>query len=370
MTGRVVLPRQCTRRHLLVAGLGLPALVVACRSNRGSRSREPTALDGEGLAQMLLRQRPFAPMDVSLFDPSAYSVGPPLVPASGAVAPDEPIEAELGRVLAARPSPGAALTTGLATYASETARRLCPDTRLRAALAALAGTLGEPASTSLLESGDWERIIFGPLERGVAIAEAVTLGGESRRTMIVSDRYRSESPEALAPVLAHEALHHDEVASGEFEEAVAYALYTLVYAQFVRDNPSLVGTGTELIRALNTNLLIRLNPAHPGEAGLRVFAADNRPVLPGSRFREPDVASFFNLTYAWETRGNPLLAAYLALLANPGVTPPDSPRFDLATLRFIDDNLNPAVLSAQDLVVVARSLRLAVPAEPGRTGRR
>jgi hypothetical protein len=360
MMGTLSLPRRCTRRHLLVAGLGLPALVLACR---GSRGREPTEPNSDAVGRMLLSQRPFAPTDTALFDPSAYPTAPPLVPAPRTDHSDsvETIEGELHRVLTARRSPDAALAAGLATYASAAARRICPEARLRAALATLAGTLGEPVSAYLLESGNWERIVFGSLQGGGAIAETLTRKGEARRTIIVSDRYRFESPAVLAPVLAHEALHRDEQASGEFEEAAGYAIYTLIYAQFVRDDPALAGTGTALIRALNTNLLIRLNSAHPGEAGLRVFAPDNRPVLPGSRFDQPDIASFFDLTYAWPTPGNPLLARYLALLANPGVTHPAHPSFDLETLRFIDENLNSAVLDAQDLVAVARSLRLAVP---------
>jgi hypothetical protein len=174
--------------------------------------------------------------------------------------------------------------------------------------------------------------------------------------------------EALAAVLAHEALHHDELSSGEMEEAAAYALHTLVYGELVRDNPALAAQGTELTRGLNLNLLIRLNSARPGEPELRIFASDNRPVLPGSTCPYPDFASFFRLTYAWPTHGNPLLASYLARVANPGVVAPESPRFDLPTLLFLDENLNPAVLSAPDLIAIARALRLAVPVGTVRTG--
>jgi hypothetical protein len=47
---------------------------------------------------------------------------------------------------------------------------------------------------------------------------------------------------------------------------------------------------------------------------------------------------------------------------------PESPRFDLPTLLFLDDNLKPAVLSAPDLIAIARALRLAVPGGTARTG--
>jgi hypothetical protein len=156
------------------------------------------------------------------------------------------------------------------------------------------------------------------------------------------------------------------------EEAVASALESLVYMEMLLTDPSLAATPDQLTRLFNNPLAVsRLNSGPPGTAGLTLFVPggtdniDPTAVKPLTEFYEyyfvhgapggdPDFRER-------ETEGHQMLQEVLALLAWPGVTPPDDPDFDRATVEFVDQNH--AILSPAELVAVACILQLDVACE-------
>lgn len=97
-----------------------------------------------------LKQPPFAPTDISLFDPHIYENAPPLAPPSSGPTGEAEIRALLSSSLKERlgyrtKAQKKKVKKALATFDSANTKQVISDPRLRAALVSLTGTLGEPA---------------------------------------------------------------------------------------------------------------------------------------------------------------------------------------------------------------------------------
>lgn len=276
---------------------------------------------------------------------------------------------------------------GLAVYDNPLARQKIADPTLRAALAALTGTLGEPAIPYLLLQAPVAAIYFGIIisykdgvpESNVAAPYALPDG---TWVIVLDSLYRYDPFGAFSALLFHEALHIEAPRAGSGagikpdgvglpEEATAISLESLVYMQMLLTDPTLATLPDPLTRGANNHLtLVRLNSGVKGTDHLNLFIPrstvniDPLAVKPLTEFYMyyvrygydgSDEATWSKL----ETHGNPLLAAVLPALAEPGHLPPAHPDFDRTTLDFIDQNQ--AVLSPGQLIAVACILKLDVP---------
>jgi hypothetical protein len=329
--------------------------------------------------ELLASERPFAPTNRDLFlnfDNPAWTDVAPLDFPDGPAPSEEETKAALRALLQRRfPCAPDRMLDGIKVFDNPLVRQKVPEPTLRAALAALTGTLGEPAIDFVTYQSPVTLIHFGVyLLDGEGIpthVAGVYTYPDDTIQILIDRRYRYLPFTALSALLFHESLHAglDNDEAGLSEEAVASALESLVYMQMLLVDPSIATLPDDLTRfGGNHQAVVRLNSGPTGSDRLTLFVPesdqniDPLAVEPLTefytyylRYNAPDDADFAQR----ETTGNLLLQTVLVALAEPGAAPPTDPNFDQATLTFVDQNQ--AVLSPAELIAVACILQLNVP---------
>ena len=331
---------------------------------------------------LLANDRPFAPDDLELFHswdhPDWEDVPLPDSP-KGPALDEAEIRADLSDFLTKRfPCSPEDVRAGLAVYGDPVARHKLPDPTLRAALAALVGTLGEPAILHLLYEAPVTSIHFGvsflPEEDGASLRHAATwISLDGTQQIVVDRKDRFVHFGAFSALLFHEALHvsTDGEGAGEVEEVIALSLEALVYMDMLLTDPSIAQGDDWLTRSLNNHTaLLRLNSGPAGSDRMTLFVPDSEVTIDPTAV-EPitQFADLYNLIggredvdYAGrETPGNPLLQTVLNDLAESGESPPRDANFDVKTLDFLDRNH--ATLTAAEVIAVACILQLDIPCD-------
>ncbi len=342
-TRRVV----CMRRGLAVL-IGA-ALMVLLTAFSGAASAD-SATD-------LLKQKPFAPTDTTLFSPVIYD-GPPLVPAAERQFTEQSIRAELQSLLEQRfGASDARVNEALAVFDDNDTKQLVPDPRLRAGLVSLKGTVGAPAIGGIL-NGSFEAVRFADANELISpdiIAQVVTSTETNKPEILVNSKFQHEDFRQFSSVLAHESLHGDGIGGGQ-EELIANSIEAVVYGQMVSEDPQLALNGTKLTRRHNTQLMARLN-SRDAQGRLRLLTSTGN-VYPNGSIPLANFAAAFNLSVNPNTPGNAVLRQMLANVVGSGVTVPDNPDFDDATANLLDLNQN--ALSDAEVVRLAEILKLNV----------
>ena len=239
---------------------------------------------------------------------------------------------------------------------------IIPSPKLRAAVAALTGTFAEPAHDYLVSdqncTGEPASLVaFQPPPGRPELLARSTRADDGRLVISINPRLIGERIEHLMPVLAHEAIHCDDV-DGLFEEVAATAFDTLLYIELLVKFPELPFTGTELARELNIDALAMLNSGRLiPESGGVLPSAGLGPALPGS---DTDYRSFADLVAASYSRVSPndspaetIAVAYAGALAARTGMALDDP-FNLVYL----DELIARSFSADMLISLLETLGL------------
>lgn len=304
-------------------------------------------------ATELLRQPPFPPMDISLFVPEVYPDAPPLVPTAEGPADEATLRQQLNSLLVKRFGAGSPrVAEGLAIFDATSTKQIVPDPRLRAVLASLLGTAGEPSIDGTLD-GTYDIVRFGTPTNPYHIAEVVYFSDNTVQ-IIFDDKYQFEDFKLLTSVMAHEPLHRDPTVSNK-EELINGAIDTLVHGQVLLENPELATSGTELARILNTSVMAGIN-SRDTQGDLRLLTSTGN-IFPNGAVDIPYFAKGFE-PLGSDTPGNIVLRDTLVNVVGPGVTVPANPNFDDATLNLLDLNQN--ALSDAEVVRLAQILKLNV----------
>jgi hypothetical protein len=347
--------------------------------------------DDAAASTVLATKRPFAPANRDLFfsfDLADWADVAPIQLAKGPAPTEKETKEQLRTFLERRfPCTPQRVQDGLGVFADPIARQKIPDPTLRAALAALTGTFGEPAIHFLLYQAPVSTIHFGIVifnregfPQGSPATSHTLPDGTEAMVFDVRDRFNPFG--TFSALLFHEALHVEYPRAvpadgdkpdrvGLPEEATAVALESLIYMQMLLTDPTLATLPDPQTRGGNNRLaLARLNSGVAGTDRLNLFVPgsgvdiDPTTAAPVTEFYEYYAVTSHETARGpeWhdlETHGNALLAAALPALAESGHTPPAKPDFDRATLDFIDQN--EAVLSPGQLIAVACILQLDVP---------
>jgi hypothetical protein len=328
----------------------------------------PTAASAASSNEILLA-RPLVPTDLTLLQNHVYPGGGPMTPAPG----NGPSVAQASSMLDAYekvefPSDPATRAQAMAVFNDPTAKSKITSPSLRAALAALTGTIAESAIGYVLHHTEpstaqsVSAVRFGSTPN--PSATAMFVGHE----IIFNQRYKGENPFTFVRIMAHEPLHGGEATSSNsnYEEAVNSSLDDLVYLRQISRHPGLARLGTELARVNNINGMWRLNGGLGSRLGL--FATNaNRAIFPNS----PTDHS----TSWWEdadngdtttTPGNPILPRYLARIHTPGVPTCAGATNNKALINCIDKQGNAGLTSAE-LVKAAKAMKLNTNLERRRT---
>ena len=354
-----------------------PAAAVPCDP--------PRPVDDERASEILAAERPFAPTNRDLFytfdHPDWADAAPPESPEGPGLSEEETRDVLRSFLERRFPCSPARISDGMGTYDDAVAREKFPEPTLRAALAALTGTLGEPAIEFLLYRTPVTLVNFGIfVESGTGLpgrVAGVNASPDGTVRVVVDRRFRFLPFGAFSALLAHEALHTglDGDAAGLPEEAVATAVEALVYMEMLLTDSALARLPDELTR-FNSNhmVLVRLNSGPPGSDRLTLFVPDS-DVNVDPLAVEP-LTEFYEYYFRYsapadpefrerETEGNWLLREVLRGLAEPDESAAINANtdFDEETLEFADRNQ--AVLSPADLIAVACILELDVPCDEG-----
>lgn len=347
--------------------------LVLCALALGASAQAQTANE-------LLRGRPFAPNDRGLFSNLYYPDTPADVPATGTTLTEQQGRAALQSYLQVEyPGDTTAQNAALAVYDNTTAKQKIPEPSLRAALAALKGTIANGAVNVVLNAKTSmgnpliARVRYGGLPTTVIARTSFSVftpGDDEQFEIIFNRRFQYESPFLFTSVWAHETLHSDKVGA-LYEEAANTSFQGLIYLRQLARHPALATPGTELARVSNSWALARLNSGLGSRLGL-YKTNGGRPLFVGS----PSVPETSWLDWLEQriyagfahtaTPGNALLGQYLANTHIPGAPTCSGAQFSKPLLDCIDANGNGG-LSPAELVAAARALKLKVVGSGGDT---
>jgi hypothetical protein len=196
-----------------------------------------------------------------------------------------------------------------------------PDRDVRAGVAALTGTVAEPAIHELVDGGSITTLGHGtPDGRGRIVGRR---GSDAHR--VLNDRYRHEHVGLVAGPLAHEILCHPEPRC-DAEEKLLHGVLAMVHMQLLARAPRLAGLGTELTRRINSMTLSLFNSRRPGSPRFTLIAPDGPGTIPGGRpsMQTPDFWSIPFLTGHPEPV--PVPSAVIEVLGRLGVHVQDGVR--------------------------------------------
>lgn len=158
----------------------------------------------------------------------------------------------------------------LARYDDAATQQRVPHHRVRAGLLLLTGTSGQDAIDALLAPTTRDGLAIQPVQvvplvrtHGVfSYVQSRPLSGTL--TIVVDSEIAGGPLEAIAVVLAHEAVHVGLEAGSAAEETLAMALDTRVYEELLLWDPSLARVPAPLIRQQNRLLLALRNSGRYG----------------------------------------------------------------------------------------------------------
>jgi hypothetical protein len=340
--------------------------------------RLPTS--DEQAREILATQRPFEPTNLDFFysfEHPAWLDVKPIDFVDGPALTEQETKEALREFLERRfPCDPDRVKDGLTVFTDPIARMKAPEPAMRAALASLIGTVGEPAILHVLNGSPVTLIHFGVvLQRGSGLPSRPGIAydlTDGTRQIVLDRRFRFAPFASFAPLLFHEVLHTgvDNDIAGLIEESVASALESLVYMEMLLTDPSLAAIPDERTRLNNNPMAVaRLNSGPAGSSDLTLFVPGGTTNI--NPITVEPLTEFYEYYFVYsapegdaefrerETEGNTLLQDVLELLAEPGVTPPADADFDQATAQFVDQNQG--VLTAAELIAVACILELDVP---------
>jgi hypothetical protein len=301
-------------------------------------------------AEDILKQPPFEPTDVDLFDPGVYSGASSPQPDPSGPTDEATLRQQLSDLLEQRyPTSTKNVKKALTIFDDADTKAIVPDPRLRAALVALKGTAGEPAIIGVLD-GTYGRVYFGTPPCGCnPIAEVSPAPpGSDKPEIVFNQRYQYEDFRLLASTMAHEPMHRDLNISKK-EELISNSIDTLVYGQFLLEYPELATSGTELARAKNTKLMARLN-TRDANGKLRLFTSQGN-IFPGGNFVPYFAAPFEPLGN--DTTGNKVLYRELKKVVGKVSK---KVNFDDKTLLLLDSRQ--VLFTDSEIVQLAQILKL------------
>jgi hypothetical protein len=322
----------------------------------------------------ILLSRPLVPMNTALFDPFYFPDAPPFQSINGQDLGEAQASQALDAYLAAEfPGDGSAQARAKSVFADPVAQTKIPSPSLRAALAALTGTIAEPAIDFILHAqvGGQPQVTDirwadpSAFPNTSAVAEVKTVGSSGQFYIQFNNAYRGEDPFLFVSRMAHEPLHQDAQVAN-IEEATNNSFEGLIYLHQLVHHPELAAEGTHLSRSSNSKALPRLNSGTGTQLGLFASNGDMPIFGAGSIDKDTSWTKFFTNGDMTTTQGNALLGAYLANIHTSAGSPCPSQTFDQALLECIDKEGNGG-LSDADLVAAANALALKTDVEATRS---
>jgi hypothetical protein len=320
---------------------------------------------GQNKERFTLARRAFRPTDVTLFPTYVEPTGRNGNTASSDI-PEATVTSSFTTFMQRKVTAGlitdAQRQQAINLYNNATVRGIVPNANLRAALASLVGTVGEPAIDSMINGDNptgkpWTVIDFSSETRNnTLVAETLLRTDTNRLRTLFKEEYRGEPFQALAGYIAHETLHTDFNA-GQQEEIIANVVENMIYAQHVLGFRGWVFSNTQLTQQGNAELMALLNSGQQVFPRVGLLAARN--LNPGNKVfhngttNDVSFEAFIRRQYVernfgdFNSAGNATWQKMYTLIT--GRT--DTATFDRTTLSRIDQS--------QQIVTDRNAIRLA-----------
>lgn len=332
--------------------------------------------NGTAVSDFTMTRRGFKPTNVNLFTKDAFPTA--TIPANAPVQAysEAQIKSELQVFLQKKINAGklsvAEATSTFALFSSAQTKAIIPDPKIRAGLLSLAGTSASGAINTILTSANqsgkpYAKVDFDASFTGAFAAASGNANGT--RVIKITPGMKGESFQAIGSLLAHEAIHQDNV-NGQNEEVLAETARTVSWAENVLIDPTLTQKNTPLVRANNTLLLAMLNSGNTSfpKAGLtsapqlqptstavasKVFVGGSEKYLSFDNFTRTN-AALTGISDV-DTVGNTYLTSFVSKTNKSNVT---GNGFTRNTRDLID--ANQAAISNTDSVKLASILKLNI----------
>lgn len=290
---------------------------------------------------------------------------------------EEDARAALQRFLELRKLSPERVASTVARFDDPAVQIVIPAPNLRAALLMLSDW--DPYQVTLAaildgvnESGHrFETVDFRPLEFGAAIATLQVAYGTGAPRLLISDRYRNETPQQLIPVLVHESMH-DGVDNSFEEEIIAGLLDSLTYAEILTLDPDAAITGTELAAYNNVQLFALINSIGRrggGYVGVVTSLDGDAYVGPGLEAFDADSIRDGIASDSWYaqlprggSQGGAVLEALLARFPESAALA-TTRRFSEEAIAVVDVGIG-LVLTPRKVRAIAVDLGLSLASEP------
>lgn len=217
-----------------------------------------------------LTRRGFKPSNINLFTKDAFP--------NATTAPNAPVTSytettmknDLQAFLQKKKNAGkitsSQMTDAMNKFSAASTKAIVPDPKVRAALFSLVGTSESGAIDAILTSSNQSGKPFKNVDFNSAVTGSYassTGNPDGTRSLKLSPSIKGESFQAIGSIIAHEALHQDNV-NGQNEEVLADTARTTAWAENLLIDPSLANKNTLLVRDNNTLLLAMLNSGNNG----------------------------------------------------------------------------------------------------------
>ena len=332
---------------LVPTGTTLSVARASFQSNMAGAATADVASDLTQLAAFLA-SHPLQPGKPAVVDPGVQA------PVTAEDRDPTAVRNALGALLDRRGASSASRQAVLDRYDSIPPAAV-PSPKLRAALAALAGTFAQPALDSLFTNNNCTGqpvalIAFQPPPGNPALLGQSTRQADGRRVISINPVLEGERIEDLMSMVAHEAIHCDNF-DGRYEEIAATAFDSFLYLGVLVTDPSLATAGTLLSREFNIDAIALINSGrrYPESVGV-LPSVGTTQVLPGTASPAAAFADYVAASYP-EIQQNdspeePLARAYSDALAAIAGIPPGPP-FNLTFLdQLLGAAMDPNILAA------------------------
>jgi hypothetical protein len=243
---------------------------------------------GVSLNAFSLANRDFSPHDQSFYTTDIYTKGHAPTTASSAI-PDATVTSDFTAFMDKKVAMGkitaATEATAIANYNSAIAKSMIPSANLRAALFSLYGTAAEPSINAIFGKSNATGKHFTLVDFSNNISAEfyeTDLTRTNRLRTELTTNYTGEPFEALSTVLAQESMEQAS-SDGQDEEIFTNAIETMVWAQQLQVDPTVMNAGTSLVETNNNYLLAMLDSGRHAFSQIGIETAPN-PRTPGGVF--------------------------------------------------------------------------------------
>ena len=305
----------------------------------------------------------YSNVPLALSTEGQYLTGTPMAPSTAAIPSDSQVRSQLQTYLHEQfGSDLSSANAASAIFSSPAVTARIPDTRLRAAFAALAGTSLAPAEQYFLDNAAYFTggITFDALDSFKAPSETQRSynGSTVGARVLINSRYQHEPWQLFTVLIGHE-LQHTQSQAVPVDEAITNFELTIEYTEILAKHPAMAYWDTELSRRLNGFAQLFLDSRAANSAQNAMIVSGGGGLFPGSNNPATDIWTDY---HGGGIAPAPTVAQQVLAELLPGVPLPSPLKYSQDTAALFAQMADP-YLPPTTRLQVSVLLQLITPAE-------